>query len=320
MKDKLHMTNPAPYLSDLNQEHLFLEKLGRPDKNTWSVQGQEGSFVLKTSQKKRHFRPSYWLSLYYLQKEISIYRQLEQISLKQLWVPRLVKYRPRQFLLVEKIDHGRKGWHRDQISQKQLVQALLEFHHLPLKTRQSGLVSCLLEAKNSLTSKLMIWSFTRVLPSCGLKAFFKTLQVIMICQKKQKRFKQPLLLHHDLMRRNNMLSADEGLYLIDFESVRHERRWILHDIIDVALYQKQFKLNKKLLRTYVQKLVQDNPVFQQVHVSAQIRMVMLHRFMARILPEGKHEEDLRRKWFDFYHHVLLSQAAFDQWYRQTVDL
>ena len=348
---------PAELLIQLPVKVVRCDKIGRPEKQIWQLQAETGDYILKTSPSGQPYSPKKRLSDYYLSKEAAIYRQLlllfeqmssteqakgntntddtqQAVAIQHLpstvskknassHLPQFAKfidYQPGSWLLIEKIPNARRGWHRDQITRRQLLETLLTFQHLPLKPWARGLLPRLAEAKNSLTGKTLIWSLTRILPKLGPLASLKTIHLLRKALKAQPRLSESIWLHNDLLRRNNMLSTDQGLYLIDFESVRQENRWVLQDIVDVSLYQKQFKLNKKLLSAYLKKLIKRHPCYEAVNVPMQVRMVLLHRFMARILPDGKHSEDHRQQWFNFFQYVLLSDTAYKAWYKDEVDL
>ena len=173
------------------------------------------------------------------QKEIFIYRRLQNIKFSWFHYPKLLKTDAKNYILTEFIINNSEN-RQDPAFYSSAIKAVLEFntcnfpywekdgpgwiwertnrwkHSRSSKTLRNLLEGSLIKGKLSFSLLLRITSFWR-------KAISAT-----------PALKNPLLVHRDIFKANILRPEQKKVYFVDFEKTGIEKRWVFVDALKIA--------------------------------------------------------------------------------------
>jgi thiamine kinase-like enzyme len=121
-----------------------------------------------------------------------------------------------------------------------------------------------------------------------------------------------LYIHNDLLP-NNLLTDKEGnVYIIDFENVLYEKKWILTDIVDLALNINDMSLDVKLINDYIKKLKDIKINEEELNINAQLRLIILKRIIQAISSRNFEKEQKKELW-KFLNDTFLIKENYYVW-------
>lgn len=145
----------------------------------------------------------------------------------------------------------------------------------------------------------------------GLKDTTKALRVFVSMFRKQKKHPSGGWVHKDLKNDGNYIVDAEGnFYLMDFEMVVNEKKWLLVDIVDLAWNPESLDLDYRLIQRYSNAI--DIKGTWQLNLLAQIRVALLRKaiFYTRREKYGQKERERIKR---FISGTLLNEAAYNNW-------
>ncbi|MDW7670538.1 MAG: phosphotransferase [Bacillota bacterium] len=255
----------------------------------------------------------------YLNKEILIYRQLGRERRKAFTFPKALRYQENRYLLMEYV-HGTSGWDRKRVSDRELAAALIEFNQIGESLAADPLFSTHRSVAVKPVHKIVIWTVTKVLLTQGTASCFRCLKTLRTCVSKQQKLPFTFMIHRDLSNKdNNVLTTDENVCFFDFESVILEDKWVLQDLLDMAV-SLDLRVNTDLVKAYLEKMKETGCDVSAIDVPTQLRMMLLFRMIQRIHSKKEFLKPFRQQSIRFFHNVLLDDGAYAQWFSEHVDI
>jgi hypothetical protein len=311
------------YLSEACIPHQggYLYKI-REHGKTWGYEIGDRKYVIKlnkqieglTANPVKLFRN--YLNNAYFKNEIAVFKSLEGVENKYLHYPGIVSTDEKNYLILEFID-GEKGWNESLIDTSVFAGAIMEFNTLSYIKKPITNEHDISNILNNPLLKVIRWSISQLPKRLGLKITLKTLITVFRISKETQIMKMPFLVHGDLFRKNNVFTTMKGISLIDFESSILGHKWILADIIDLAI-RDDFSFDKHFFWLYMDSLKRSGIQLDAIFIKGNVHMVFIYRVLCCLVykkrPVDLNHEELRK----FLLRNLLEDNGFNLWYEHNI--
>jgi hypothetical protein len=272
------------------------------------------------------------------QKEIFIYRRLDRLDFKHFRHPRLINTDGKRILVTEYIEN-QASLPMDESFHEQALKAVLELNTCDFPFQAKGGVGWLWE-------KINRWKFSRstktlrhllegtlISRDISLRIFGKALLFWARSLRSSAVFNPPLLMHRDIFHANILRPDPGSVFLIDFEKMGLEKRWVFGDALKVAqagqwLFSAESQdegdecsawFRADLIRAYWQGLLHGRPdIFAgPEHFTAQLKFCLLGIILSRLVKRNNspgHKASLLR----FIDEVILGPGeGFERWFKES---
>jgi hypothetical protein len=250
-------------------------------------------------------------------------RQVELLSLfdksnyRYLATPRLIDTDKRNYLVSEYIQYESRGidikHHRDDV-----VKGLIEFqtaciNHNLIKRYGSYLHNIYMSLEYNILSKYRKY----ILTNFGMLIYIKCLYILFVCHKNQKRLNNYILIHNDYHHNNLILANNGRIYLIDLEGVSLGKKWILIDIVTIALYTKEYYIDVDIIRKYIAEIRSSIISQNNLDIRSQLRIALLRRTM-QLLSSSVPPLSVKREYKKYFLEIIVSDDAYNNWYNINI--
>lgn len=289
---------------------------------TWGYEIGDSKYIIKLNKQIEGLTANpvkllrNYLNNAYFKNEIAIFKLLEGVEKKYLHYPGIVSTDEENYLILEFLE-GEKGCNESLIDTSVFAGAIMEFNTLSYIKRPITKEYNISSLLNNPFLKVIRWSLLQLPKRLGLKITLKTLRTVLRISKETQIIEVPFLVHGDLFKKNNIFTTKAGISLIDFESSILGHKWILADIIDLAI-KNDFSFDRTLFWLYMDSLNMSGIQLEEIFIKGNIHMVFIYRVLSCLVykkrPGSLNHEDLRR----FLINNLLEDSGFNLWYEQNI--
>jgi glycosyltransferase involved in cell wall biosynthesis len=301
--------------------------LSSPNREITTEKVRDNVYIVKTETKKylvKLVREEEKKTLGKIQKllqtssfrnEIEVNKALLEKSFDHLKFPRLINSGNKGFVVFEYIEPLENA----SFKEDNFVPSLVEFQLTDLNLNLNWKDNLLLKFRNKVSWNILRWSFDVVLPRGGMKEALQCFSLFRKLNREHKAFSKPVNLHNDFGG-NTIVSKSSELYIIDFESVVKEKKWILVDVLQRVFDEENFTVNREDLNSYLSMLCKKLSITTEgVNLKVQLRILLMRRMM-QILRSGSRDENKKAATHRFLIDSVLSDEGYDLWYSQNVDV
>jgi len=292
---------------------LKKSKVSLDNKSTWLLETTRGNLILKipsSTQNKGIIRKIISFihpdSSLYFQNELEIYNKFNIQSFEFFRFPKLL-FGNSDFILMRYVE-GEKGWNKNSISKESFANALMEFNNIGNKLgKKKALI------KTNLRMQITLHAISKILKKTSLKISISIIRVVFLSLFNKKPRGKRKLIHNDLFGENNLLTVNDEIYFLDFETATIEKEWVLKDIIEIS-FNRDLSFDKELFFLYVECLDDDYTQYYE----NQFRMILLLRVIKLILSSFEENIPLREKHISFLYDIILPRNSFYNWLNENV--
>lgn len=255
------------------------------------------------------------LSNLFFKHELSFYLTLHDSNLKHLNYPKLIETNGESYFMIEYIE-GVHKWNQSILEHKNIIDLLIEFQTKTLSHNKFSIRQMLIDFLYKVNFRVIRQVLLNI-PTLKFKNSLKVFLLVLRLNIKQKQNKIPLTVHNDIF---NIIQAEDDLYIFDFESITHEKKWVFTDIIDASLDTESLKFNSKFFNKYYNKISNHQITNVPFSKRAQIRMGLLNRVLHALFSnKGKKRFQNKKMYLDFLTNTLLNEDDFEKWYAEHIE-
>jgi len=270
------------------------------------------------------------------QKEIFIYSQLEQMDFVSFHYPGLLRTDGRTFILTEFIINDPSLPRDDAFFYTAAMDAVLELNTCEFPFWKSGGAGWMWEKANrwkfsgsakTLRNLIEGLCIRRKLPYFllpGMLAFW------VRSMAAASGIKKPLLMHRDIFKSNILRPDAEHVYVVDFEKMGLEKRWVFKDALKIAQADPLFfdgkenklsgfpRFNGQLLEHYWKNLVRRRADIQpdREYFRLQLKFCLLGWTLKKLVKENPSLE-MQQGLVRFIKSVILGpDKNFEKWFAE----
>ncbi len=291
-------------------------------KVTWgetvfSVHTRSEQYVLKLARRPQTKPKRLWKWLFgsaRLKNEAEVYKALQANLPSTFGYPKLIKTDNKNYILIQRVHtiNKTRSLEESPAYRQRAIDALLAFQTSNLALRRK-----LFYLLHSPFWRFLLITLRLAKSLSGIRLAARSLKVFLKCHAKQPRLEPPVILHNDLGRGNILIDNEGRYFIIDFEDVIQESRWLFFDIVHMAWREKNplYFLDLDLLGLYWESLKRYPHLRRQVNMKAQIRVTLMIHGLLRYFNRPKRHAEFHR----FFKSVLLIDDDFDAWYACVVE-
>ncbi len=245
--------------------------------------------------------------------EIEVNNALKKMDFEYLKFPQMIETKGKDYVIFEYIEApAQPGFMRDPF-----IPPLIEFQLAGLNIDLSWKDRLILAFRNKVSLNILRWSLDVILPRFGWKTALQCVLLFAKSSRKHKALEQAIHLHNDFGG-NTILTSKKELYVIDFESVINEKKWILVDVLQRVFNEENFSVNQNDLSSYIVHLSEQlSAAPEEMNVKIQLRILLMRRMM-QLLRSGSRNAKRKEEAQQFLIHSVLSDDGYDLWYAQNI--
>ena len=309
----------AAILAGLGLDVVECRRLPRPHQglvNHYLIECQSGRYFLKVARPGRNRRPRllrHVIKSPSLERQIAVYHALASQQFSAFRYPELVNTDQVSYLLLEFVAAVKAN--EKVPAATDLIESLHEFQFAGTVPAHGTFGNLLLHFVLNPTVSLATRVLTQVRRRFGLRTSLRCLRVLARCHASERNQRVITLVHNDFHPENILVEASGRLYFTDFENVTTTRKWLLLDIVHYAVATQEAEVDTELIREYLAKLGASSDRLKPINAVAQVRLALLRRVMQHAtspVPPAA----VREAYSTFLEEVLLSDAAFDAWFKR----
>ena len=309
----------AAILAGLGLDVIECRRLPRPHQglvNHYLIECQSGRYFLKVARPGRNRRPRllrHFIKSPSLERQIAVYHALASQQFSAFRYPELVKTDHVSYLLLEFVAAVKAN--EKAPAATDLIEALHEFQFAGTVPANDTFGNLILHFLLNPTVHLATALLTRLRRRLGLRTAIRCLQVFAKCHASERNQRVITLVHNDFHPENILVGPSGRLYFTDFENVTTTRKWLLLDIVHYAVATQEAEVDTELIREYLAKLESSSDRLEPINALSQVRVAMLRRVVQHATSPVP-PQAVREAYSTFLEEVLLSDAAFDAWFKR----
>lgn len=245
--------------------------------------------------------------------EQNTYIELENRLFKKFNYPNIIENKKDTYILMDYIP-GKIGFKNCNVNN--VLESLIEFQTSGIYFYSSLYQKLIWQLSRGIFFQIFRWLLINIPDKYSFKLSIKCMYVLFKEQLNQKKLAKPLIIHNDLFGPNNIITLNDKIYYLDFESTVIEKRWCLIDIVDLCIREDSTEFNTLLLSQYLSKLSQKGTTFNEDDLLRQIRVGLLRRSLAILISTDKLKASTL--WKNFIEDVLVNDVKYKEWFDTKV--
>jgi glycosyltransferase involved in cell wall biosynthesis len=323
MKTGKRMTEIAPpavdvVLTELSRRGYRLRLERKLGKSAFLIVGENGRFVLKLPVPPKNSLQRVMHRLLggnlKFRREADFYESIEAARPPYHSLP-LIMTDGATYLLLRYVEGASPIWTRTPRKTRAFLDALVAFQNTLLPSRRSWRERKALQLYFGVNGQILRFA-ARIARETGWASLARVVRILWSGRCRQSALREPIHLHNDILY--NVLEDEEGkIFVMDFEEVTRERRWVLIDVIEAAFAKDTCTVDQSLLIEYLTRLSARVGGCDRLHLPSQVRLALLFRVTHAIVSKSTAPEE-KRRLLSFYRSVVLNDERFGEWYEQNL--